>query len=973
MTSLIDVGIRKLTLNGTIYELINVVGEGGSSIVYKARPEGKTDFCVIKEFYPHGCVEHRDEEGTIKFFTENITAVNNRIVRVNNEAEVAETLRHAEGNNDPWVLSYSMPYAYNNTFYTIVSTEAGDTLYERINKSYYEAKDFTGLCDCALQILDALEPIHNKGYLHLDISPDNIHCSELNIMRLIDFNSAYPVDCPYDELYASYKAGYSAPELKNNRLKLSYATDLFSVAAIFFTLLKRRPPESNDWLNPNRWFLDSDDGFLKGASALLVDKTNAFLQKNLSKTPSLRTQNIADMRSALEELVRLRQRIELVNSPKQPNAHFVCREKEIEAIDECLQKNRYVILEGIGGIGKTELAKMYAWENRNYDNVQFLTYTGDLQMTVAYNMSFHNINAERIAGYEKEYGTTAVKRIFTDKMRYLQQEHHDKRILLIIDNYNVLADDDFNEFVSGNYRVIFTSRVKHNGCTRLEISEMAEKDDLIMLFREYYKPLEITDEQELVVRDIIDLIQGHTMTIMLIATAMKEDGKTPQEILLRLRKGLDTQLPTSFSIEKEDVVHRESVMYEHIRALFDMTDIITNDRDIYTFIMTNMAVVPYAGMKRAQFFHWAIMHRYALNEYGDADYTDINWLIKRRWIQFDEQADVISLHPVISDIAYRELKPDSTICDKLIKAMLSSIKHFDEKTFLEQLEYAQLLELAYNRVTDETETTAKISFQYAHLNSALARYPTALESYKRYALIDKALGEDHSREVRVYYEIAGTYYDNEDYQEAMDYFQKAYNIGSLDAELELPNIAHIYNGMGLVRTQQGEYDMALELYGKAMCIYEKELGLEHESTATVYHNISMVHRVLRNYSKALEWSEKALLIREKVLGQDHQETALTYRCFALIYDKIGEYQKAVEMHRKAIAIHEKVFGKESHDTARGYYFIAVTLYHLERYSESLDWFGKALTVFEKVYGTKHHNTVRVNKCITKVQWKLLQH
>lgn len=55
------------------------------------------------------------------------------------------------------------------------------------------------------------------------------------------------------------------------------------------------------------------------------------------------------------------QDIQLLKStlPSRP-AFFVGREKEVEEVHKKLSENDIVFLSGVGGIGKTELAKYYA-------------------------------------------------------------------------------------------------------------------------------------------------------------------------------------------------------------------------------------------------------------------------------------------------------------------------------------------------------------------------------------------------------------------------------------------------------------------------------------------------------------------------------------------------------------------------------------------------------------------------------------
>jgi serine/threonine protein kinase len=64
---------------------------------------------------------------------------------------------------------------------------------------------FVELCEVILKVLDALAPIHTKGYLHLDISPDNLFISNTGLVRIIDYNSALCLNDDASDFIPSYK------------------------------------------------------------------------------------------------------------------------------------------------------------------------------------------------------------------------------------------------------------------------------------------------------------------------------------------------------------------------------------------------------------------------------------------------------------------------------------------------------------------------------------------------------------------------------------------------------------------------------------------------------------------------------------------------------------------------------------------------------------------------------------------------
>ena len=98
----------------------------------------------------------------------------------------------------------------------------------------------------------------------------------------------------------------------------------------------------------------------------------------------------------------------------------------------------------------------------------------------------------------------------------------DRRLRLIIDNYDVQGDPDFDRFCEGPYSLIFTTRYhqERTGIRELEILPMTDEEELMELFRAEYKRA-LTPEDEESVRRIIAFMEGHTLSIRLIASAMQ--------------------------------------------------------------------------------------------------------------------------------------------------------------------------------------------------------------------------------------------------------------------------------------------------------------------------------------------------------------------------------------------------------------------------------------------------------------------
>lgn len=101
-----------------------------------------------------------------------------------------------------------------------------------------------------INILEALEVIHQHGILHCDITPHNvlISGSDPNTVKIIDFGSAVRTN-QFGEYIGSHKGAtrwYRPPELKKAKniytANLNHSSDLYSAACVCLYLLTGQAP-----------------------------------------------------------------------------------------------------------------------------------------------------------------------------------------------------------------------------------------------------------------------------------------------------------------------------------------------------------------------------------------------------------------------------------------------------------------------------------------------------------------------------------------------------------------------------------------------------------------------------------------------------------------------------------------------------------------------------------------------------------
>ena len=513
--------------------------------------------------------------------------------------------------------------------------------------------------------------------------------------------------------------------------------------------------------------------------------------------------------------------------------------------------------------------------------------------TIALSLNFANFDKEK---YEKYPVSEAIERMYEDKMIFLQ--NYDTKTLIVIDNYNVDADDEFHRFTSGNYKVIFTSREKHDENVIL-VESMEENQDLLALFRKYHDDEDtklLTDDEPMVL-NIIQLVLGHTMTVMLIAAAMRVNGITPSDMYARLKNSLNPDLERLIGVDKEEISAkvRNQVMYQHVLNLFDMERFSINDdeNEAFTGIMTNMAIVPFDGLEIDELCSWAFAER---NE--DVVFDDFMKLVKLRWVQYDEDSKQVSLHPVISEVAADKLKPDSENCSGLLEAYTQLEEVSSGRTYVEQLNYCiNTLELSYKRINDVTLLTARLLYTFGYSNLTMVNCQIALECYnKLISLLIELIEKTHDEGGLILYKcfLLDAYGHKGNACEEMRAFDEA--ITAISKAIEIGEYLHsVSKNTGL--------DMRVEL-------------------AKAYQNRGVVYEYMKRHNDALLDKNKSIALLEQVIKDEISDAedslANAYMNRASTYDKLDRFDEGQTDTEKSIEIWERMKAEGKKINESGY-------------------------------------------------------
>ena len=619
---------------------------------------------------------------------------------------------------------------------------------------------------------------------------------------------------------------------------------------------------------------------------------------------------------------------------------FVGREKELADIRSSFEKgDKLVVLTGLGGMGKTELAVKFG---RDYaGTVYFARFDGSFTKTLA-NMA---------VGIRPALGDEELRQpegaLCAMVLELLSKA--DKNDLLIIDN----ADSDTGSLADlqkdAGYKALMHLPLKILLTTRSEtpravkIKAMGE-EPLFEIFENHGADVDNNEK-----RSLIEAVKGHTLTIDLIARTLADNW-----VPVSTKDMLDAIANSTLSVEDFPEVGadynqdpEQMHIYQRLRIVFQVAKI----PDVEKSILRCATLLPETGLDVRYF-------RTALTEEMRKAFPSLG---KRGWLSAEN--GLLTIHPVIRLVCRTELTPTDEKCGDFLHALWGQL---DEKEY-DRVKFAQLAEVFALAAEHLEDQEAKWINHSSRLRLDLAQYDSAKDLYEKHLPNLEERLKDTKQLATVYNNLGSIYGYLGNHSKELEYQLNALKIREKVLPPEHPHLATSYNNVGDTYSALGDHSKALEFKLKALEIREKVLPPDHPHLATSYNNVGYTYGDLGDHSKALEFLLKALKIREKVLPPEHPSLATSYNNVGSTYGKLGNHCKALEFKLKALAIREKVLPPDHPNLATSYNNVGITYAYMKDFHKAVEYLEKALEIREKVLPPTHPYIVSTKRNLVYVR------
>ncbi|MEZ2227235.1 MAG: tetratricopeptide repeat protein [Microcoleus sp.] len=651
---------------------------------------------------------------------------------------------------------------------------------------------------------------------------------------------------------------------------------------------------------------------------------------------------------------------------------FIGRDYDILSLERAFRKNHVVLLQGMGGVGKTELAGGFArWltdTQGRTGGVFFTSFERGAGLSQVVNQIGRALGGEKFSSLPSERQQEVVR-------GYLQTNP----CLLIWDNF-----EPVNGFPQGNPPLVpaaereslkqFLKQLR-GGKSWVLITSRREENWLdcgyaLRALRGLVQP----DAEELAARilgeagvdraklpgeylELLKLLGGHPLSLRVVLRHLK--SQTPVQLIEALRRGLDTFQGAQEEGREKSLAVSLDYSFANLseRARLHLPFLGLFSERVFAHWLDHFSANPDSDWGQAyrtvfgenlQKADWIGLLNEAtaagiLEDLGETIYKihpALPWYLR-------QQLDKMGSQEVISNLEKKLLVFYAALANKYRLELISNaelgsfVLRVEEPNLLQQLRLAeQQQEWAYSHAI--LHALGEVYQRWGRKSEFKSLRERAIKQIGFHLAEAKAKGRDafafwmylRGVDANEALESADLETARAVYQESLDELT-ALNNPSVNG-----NIAIFNNQLGRVAEKQRRFDDAIAFYYKALQIYE-DAG-DFYSAASSYHNLGMVAEKQRRFDDAIAFYNKALQIYED--AGDFYNAAIEYHQLGIVAQEQRRFDDAIAFYYKALKIFEDA--GDFYSAARDYHQLGMVAEEQRRFEDAIAFYHKALKIFE---------------------------
>lgn len=699
------------------------------------------------------------------------------------------------------------------------------------------------------------------------------------------------------------------------------------------------------------------------------------------------------------------------NLPRQDNI-FIGRKNLLKTLkneQKMSEANNILVLTGLGGIGKTQLALQYSYNAQRYTSVIWFSANSVDSLNQQY------AEFSEILGLEKQSirNNNAIKYV----KKWLE---NNKGWLLILDSANNYKEiESFLPESGGN--IIITSRHRSwpSKFNIIPVTEMDEEDALKLALTLSQQKMDTAEN--IAAKELIKMLGYLPLAITQASSYIKQKQIKFSEYLGLYRKYEtklldensinDTQsLPVTviWKVILDNILNHEKISQPNLALdILKLISLLSPNKIPEKFISTWLytqhpeIVSPELTLNK----YISLLWEYSIININDASFLSIHRLvqstIRQQFLSLKtDNAYSISWFEDVFNTAHQYFNSNSKKIEQDQQNLLphlQSLIHYYNVFWPDQLsekladvlldvgfvldyylgQYASAKEHFEKALHIYTQKHGKIYPKVVvalrYLSRAIRHSEDHKEILKSRAIIEEALAiqkkyfSENLLELNLtLIELAHNYGDLGDpamkkkiLEQTFSFVEKHYGNNSVKVSDLLRDIAR-------ANTDLGNFKESSDLFQKSLTIAELNYGTEHHHLARILHNYANNMLELGQYDKALQLYERALKIKEKHSGTDDASIAITLNAMGRTLIEMGKAKKAIPLLDRALAIKEKYYEPSHRQMALVYHNLGNAYKDLHELEKAERFLKLAIQSNELLFGKDHHKLALITCDLGKV-------
>ncbi|WP_264706609.1 ankyrin repeat domain-containing protein [Wolbachia endosymbiont (group B) of Archips podanus] len=680
-------------------------------------------------------------------------------------------------------------------------------------------------------------------------------------------------------------------------------------------------------------------------------------------------------------------RVSIKFDVRDPVPLFTGRQGKLQELHGALQNGGQLVISqmasvtGLGGVGKSELARKYISEHsKDYDgNVIWIN--ADNYLTIV--ESFRRLAQDKLGisttdenGKEKE-----IKLIVGDVYNFFAKRH--RKSLFVFDNAEKHKayggeDEGIDKFLpSGSNKpsVLITSRDQEWGTSiaKLQLDVFTEEEAVEFI----RKALGIEDgSQESEIKNLAQELQCLPLALQQAVAYINKENQ-----------GLNKWSEGEFTISNYLELYKEKASELLSKASGE-----TYDRYTGTVLTTWQITIDKIKQRKSRggvqaleildVIAYLAPDKIPVDEIFSKLINDEE--VRHSAVELLDQYSManldsgkLNIHGLVQQVTRLELKVQNKE-EKVIKKAFQlsqksfpynsdELKDYDRKKQLLP-HYEALLSNIDNWLKENYEKRKTIGESYiTDMSKWMSEGYGGLGNPERQKeLLERALsmdeeryGPDHFEVTTILVNLGNAYSALGDPQKKKELLERALSIDKKHYGPDHFEVAKILVNLGSAYGALGNPQKQKELLGQALPILEKHYSPDHFEVAKTLINLGNAYGDLGDHHKQKELLERALSIDEKHYGPDHFEVATVLLNLSNAYGGLDDYEKQKELLKRALSIDEKHYGPDHFEIARVLTNLGNVYSALGDHEKKKELFEQALTIKERHYGSYHFEVARI--------------